>query len=638
MKHFTFLIAMLALTQTMEAKIGDFKNVMMPMQTHNVQMEEQRTLPKANLPKMESLSSQAINLLSPDHIQKVNAMSAPRQASSLKHMERMDSCVTTDNYGLYKKQVYTWNNYGQCVAITESMYNTVLNTWSPIAWAEYAYDKAGRTTLASIKEQGDEDNSYKYTYTYDGQGNNVCKDFYTYNEEDDVFTPSQRGEYTYDANGKVTVAKYYSWDEKSNKWVYAQKETQTYDANGWVTSYFGYTIDENGNELPVVENGGRKYFEAVYTPWGADKVVTYYRAEDGKWLAWTKFEYEYDDNRNNTYMGWLVWNRANQQWGSGDYYQTRNGSLYSNSGKYYYTYDANNRMTKFEHEEYLESGQWQYNYLETRSYKMVEDTLYRNDTIYNYDKEHNLYPVSTDRYGTLLNPNGTTSWIYEYSASYDNNTKVWMPKLETVRHTIKSTGLYLGTESYGFTNNRRRYASSREWFDYESEDYNAQPIHGHHWKGNSSGTDTDWNDYSDEIYGYEDGDKFTEFTQYKYVNDQPLLYYGWKLGYDWEKGPNEVLIAPLTNTNQYFFNYKMLFTIKTTNYGFDSGIEDNYVTDARYYYSDVDVEATKIQNCVMDKDDIVGIYDLSGVKHSTLQKGINVIRHKSGMVEKRIVK
>ncbi len=190
-------------------------------------------------------------------------------------------------------------------------------------------------------------NSYRYTYTYDNNGN-----LFTALEENwsnNSWVNYRRYSATYDNNGNPFTVLEENWS--NNTWVNSYIYTYTYDNNGhlltrlyeqwsnnsWVnSSIYTYTYDNNGNELT------RLYEQWTNNAWVNSWRYTYTYDNNGNELTdlyekWTnnafksnKRSYTYDNNGNAihgvSYVWKNVWTIANGNLSLS--YNSRKGWLY----------------------------------------------------------------------------------------------------------------------------------------------------------------------------------------------------------------------------------------------------------------------------------------------------------------------
>ena len=135
---------------------------------------------------------------------------------------------------------------------------------------ESTYDENGSQTIRIYYTWDTNTQSFipknKIEYTYDENGNPTIRIYYTRDTTTQSFVPYNKHEYTYDENGNETLKIYYTWDTTTQSFVPNSKSEQNYDENGNRTLYIGYTWDTN--TLSFVPT--------------------------------TKYEYTYDENGNNT--------------------------------------------------------------------------------------------------------------------------------------------------------------------------------------------------------------------------------------------------------------------------------------------------------------------------------------------------
>jgi hypothetical protein len=104
------------------------------------------------------------------------------------------------------------------------------------------------------------ENSDKYEYTYDANGNPTVEIDSDWNSETSQWKNSDKSEYTYDANGNPTVGINSDWNSETSQWENYSKYESTYDANG----------------NPTV---------VIYSRWNS---------ETSQWKNYDKSEYTYD--------------------------------------------------------------------------------------------------------------------------------------------------------------------------------------------------------------------------------------------------------------------------------------------------------------------------------------------------------
>jgi len=162
-------------------------------------------------------------------------------------------------------------------------------------------------------------NNYKYTITYDSNGNQLTQLYE--NWQSNTWVNSSKYTYTYDTNGNQLTQLYEKW--QSNTWVNNYKYTNTYDANGnWLTnlkedwtnnawvnsSKYTYTYDTNGNELTGLNEDWK----------------------NNDWKNSFKQTYTYDVNGNTTLGEYFIWNSTTNIWeqtNDGDIEIFTNGNL-----------------------------------------------------------------------------------------------------------------------------------------------------------------------------------------------------------------------------------------------------------------------------------------------------------------------
>jgi hypothetical protein len=218
------------------------------------------------------------------------------------------------------------------------------NHWISDGSEEYSYDANGNITQSLYTYFDEETNQIviaeKYVYSYDGQGNETQEILYE-NDASNLLVATSKYEYTYDAGGKRTQGIRYGLDEITNQLVAIQKENFTYNSNGmeilmilsdmlvstWV-QYQKYesTYNSNGNKTLYTFSD----WDYNYNKWGdpSEKYeysynasgnliqeFQYMKGSNSQWEAYSKDEYVFDANGNNTqHTSYYGWDQTTGKW------------------------------------------------------------------------------------------------------------------------------------------------------------------------------------------------------------------------------------------------------------------------------------------------------------------------------------
>ena len=275
------------------------------------------------------------------------------------------------------------------------------------------------------------DNSQRFTYTYDNNGNllteleeywkdnawvNYWRLSYTYGNSGNLVTElvelwtinswgnDMRQTYTYDNSGNLLIHLYELWS--NNTWMNSHRNTYNYDNNGnllthleevwmsnaWVNSWrYIYTNDNSGNILIKLDERwtNNQWVNSGRTAYSYDNNSNMLTLLIEQWInnAWVNSQratYTYDNSGNR-----LTW--FNEKW---------TDTAWVNSGRAAYTYDnSGNKMTVFG--EYWNNNAWVNSWRFTYSYDYNGNQL-----TYLYEQWWNNAWVNYKRYTSTYDNNG----------------------------------------------------------------------------------------------------------------------------------------------------------------------------------------------------------------------------------------
>ena len=258
--------------------------------------------------------------------------------------------VQSDNDITYRLDGYTSVSFNEndLTSKTESTYDEngsqtirIYYTWDtntlsfvPTTKYEYTYDENGNNTL-TINNSWDTNtqsfvSSLKYEYTYDENGNRTLYINYTWDTNTQSFVPNHKHEYTYDENGNQTIRIYYTWDTNTQSFIPKNKIEYTYDENGNPTIRIYYTRDTTTQSFVPYNK-----HEYTYDENGNETLKIYYTWDTTtqSFVPNSKSEQNYDENGNRTlYIGY-TWDT--------------NTLSFVPTTKYEYTYDENGNNTLY---------------------------------------------------------------------------------------------------------------------------------------------------------------------------------------------------------------------------------------------------------------------------------------------------
>jgi len=178
---------------------------------------------------------------------------------------------------------------------------------------------------SSFHEQWDDNARSKYSFTYDGFGNQI--EYLHQNTQWIDAQPHWQWEnrsknlYTYDGSNNLTEDVYQTWDNDMQTWYTLYRSTMEYDGNNNRTD--STTQDWNVSEWVYLMKYSFSY------DIDDNMIEEIHQYHDGDiWVNTWKFEYGYDGNGNQTSF-------FEQYWAGGEW---------DNSWKDASTYDGNNRL------------------------------------------------------------------------------------------------------------------------------------------------------------------------------------------------------------------------------------------------------------------------------------------------------
>lgn len=274
------------------------------------------------------------------------------------------------------------------------------------------------------------DESGKYTYTYDNDGNmtvELYEEFYA-----GELSWAEKYLYTYDDNGYLITEIYQDMEE--GNWVNSERYTLTYDAMGriqselyeefyndnWEQQYYAIYTWENGNIIELLEQewDGSSWIDIFKISASYDNddnmlQILFSTYEDDAWLVEEIMSWTYDENGNEL--------TALMQ--SSD----ETGTL-QNSMREYMSYDSNNNLVDYVIE-FWEGDAWVAYMRVLLTYSENGDILTESEQI--YDEES----------GEWLTMDTIT---YEYSYDAGGNLT------ELVESSVYEESTYYGKQVYNF--------------------------------------------------------------------------------------------------------------------------------------------------------------------------------------------
>lgn len=155
----------------------------------------------------------------------------------------------TSQYDSANRQLYQYNASNWLVSQITKIY--VSNTWQNQNKWEYTYDGSGNIImLVSYIWSSQWDSTSRTLYTYNA-GNQLIERIHQ-NYQGGTWTNSFRFTFSYDANGNVVNQKFYTWNSGSGSWVPNNQNN--------------YTFDSNNNQM-----------EYIYQYWDGTQYVNSYR-------------------------------------------------------------------------------------------------------------------------------------------------------------------------------------------------------------------------------------------------------------------------------------------------------------------------------------------------------------------------
>ncbi|RGN50912.1 MULTISPECIES: T9SS type A sorting domain-containing protein [unclassified Bacteroides] len=248
--------------------------------------------------------------------------------------QRLDSIVavvnsTNENFS---RQCFTYDERNLPKLRTNYVWDYATKKW--ISAEEYGYEwdedsyclsQWGINTMYN-------DGGQKYEFTYNDRKLGISQVISNY--VSGKWIPSEKGIYTYDDRGNIIEEMLYRYDEDNSEWVYANHNKVSYDAKGRQTSWEGYTWDGTDwtptgekQEYGYDDNGNQLYWSfSIWQP------------ETKTWLNHHRVEQTFENNLI-TVQEEKFWNKTLQSWVGVEEY---NGAVLYN-GKTDFRYDDQNR-------------------------------------------------------------------------------------------------------------------------------------------------------------------------------------------------------------------------------------------------------------------------------------------------------
>ena len=348
---------------------------------------------------------------------------------------QMDSVVSAAYDTSFQKQktTYEYDANGYMNSFTRQYFKNGSIIYGQSLSFEFRSDGQLKSLLSLTLENGLWINSYRDTYSYDPNGNQISYVSEDWDTSSSSWVYDGKEDYVYNTNNKMIVKIESQWNSSSNAWENDRKYEWAYDSNNnklWEV-YFRWHSGawENSHKYEWTYDGNNKTSE-VYTYWGS-----------GVWKNSSKEEYTYDGNNNLISENTFKWNSSSNAWVN-EYWTL-------------YTYNSDNKIT-FENKKNWDSGtsSWKNKERTTYTYSgsgkllhQLEETFNSgswekdNEYIYAYNgNDHLVSYIENDkdkytyRYNSLGNCNGGSheSWLTNHWVSTDAPGYMFLPWLFTL--------------------------------------------------------------------------------------------------------------------------------------------------------------------------------------------------------------
>lgn len=223
--------------------------------------------------------------------------------TSIASMMRLDSIIDNGPYG--RKQIFTYDNLGKVLQYVDYEWST---GWQPYYREDFDYDNQNRISLITSYDGSsswvpDKKELFMYDQTTGRLNEKTREDWDIANL---IWKNDQKRFYTYSPEGWLEFEVAYSWEDTT--WVYSWMNEYTYDAAGnqieRLNSWWGNQMWNNSMLDEYSYNGQGLLMEHIYSYW----------MTPGGWHQSGKYIYTYNANQQVTEELSFEWNG---QW---DYY------------------------------------------------------------------------------------------------------------------------------------------------------------------------------------------------------------------------------------------------------------------------------------------------------------------------------
>lgn len=549
--------------------------------------------------------------------------------------EKMDSVVGTYLTGkLMSKQTFEFTENGSPLECRNYVPSSDGKTFEYAGHYEYEYDSKGRVISAENVDVRYPGSSQRMEYGYAGDSHTPNLQIaYLMGEEDD-WTPFQKGEYTLDANDNTTEELYYVWSDEVNDWVPVMKNVATYNEMNYLTSYFPFIWDADVNDWVGNTQGyyGGQSFE--YTQNGDDALQVDYEWQDGKWVAYFKSVYTYNDAALRIRKDRLYWNREKQDWSGAETWGPWGDTKYNEYETYAYDeYGRNTELNVFT----SKSGEYKNYYRQTFTYAQLEngdtEKMELNGSVYN-DGTFAPYGKTIQHFNKF----GSETYYILYRGSEEE----WIPQQEEIRY-LDEYNWFLGGDYYGYFNGERK-PTSKERF-YYADDFDPTlpyetPYEGRHWVGGGSEEDGGWRLKHVDSFTWGPRDVMIGYANYDYLQSDGNMTEGWDVEYDFSVNMENVFMWPDPNKGRPYFENKTIESNTYYNPQYWNGSDEwtpEISYNFKYYYSPRStngIDTVAVPEGVVETER----YDLMGHRLSEPTTGINIVRYSDGSSKKVMVK